>query len=130
MTNGAITLELGHGPCILDPSRLDFATREELVEAYVENQEQPRRHQYVLAAAVGLAGGAEGLVDLPSHEVDPLPYGRAVYSQLRAAGAARVALIEAGSAVVLAVSQSLWPADAEVADRQDFSKAAASETPS
>ena len=121
-----VTFEVpGRDSLTFDVSRLDFATREELLDAFSADGARVHLGTYIRAALLALGCGLDVPADVAEYRYEPVPFGRAVYSWLRAQGVSRLAVIEAGNSAFVATANSLAPTDAEVAARQDFTQGAA-----
>lgn len=96
----------------------DFAAREELLIAYGENRH--RKGVAVLrvySAMLGLCTrlGRESGADYARHRFDVLAYGGEVYGWIRQRGGSPADLATAAAPLLAALSENLFPSDAEVA---------------
>lgn len=95
----------------------DFATREELVEAYASSGETSRSVGYVLTAISGICC-PELVKDIQigSYEevLDPLRWGRALYSKLREQGIETSEVMTQGASLLTVILKELYPREDEV----------------
>jgi hypothetical protein len=100
------------------PIRLpDFATREELVESYANSGKAQRTVGYILVAITGVCcpGLLQGL-EMGSYEdtLDPLRWGRALYSQLRENEIPTAEVMTQGAELLKVILEDLYPRELEV----------------
>lgn len=99
-----------------------FAEREDIVIGYQAEEENSRRQQRVLFAALGLCvpelGG--GLAAFESVDLDVVKFGGRVYSALMGQGHSRDELATAAVGCFEVTCKSLFPREDEVSKAENF----------
>ena len=102
----------------------DFATREELVEAYANSGKSSRTVGYILVAITGVCCPSllQGL-ELGRYEdvLDPLRWGRALYSELRQNEMATGEVMNQGAELLKIILEDLYPREMEVEEGKSIS---------
>ena len=100
-----------------------FAEREDIAVGYSSEAKRPRRQQRALVGALGLCVPALELggIDLYEElELDLVKYGGRVYSTALEKGHSRDEIISAAVTCFTAVCESLFPREAAVAEKANF----------
>lgn len=100
-----------------------FAVKEELVVAYGDALDKSGHRLRVAGAVLGICTdiGREAKADYVAARFDPLAYGGAVYGWLRQQGADRVDILREAEALLVELTDEIFPRKTEVDAKVGFS---------